>query len=163
MQAYRDISTRRAAVNYAINALVVIGAASFLPKIGAAIAVATGFGEAFVGNVFIALASSLPEVVVSIAAVRMGAIDMAIGNLFGSNLFNIFILCIDDLLFVPGPLLSVISPNHIISVLSAITMTAISIIGLTFQAEKKSLPWAWDSIAIMLIFVINIVLLYRFI
>ncbi len=157
---YSDIPLRRAALHYALNAIVVIAAASFLPKLGAEIAAVTGLGEAFVGNIFMALTSSLPEVVVSIAAVRMGAIDLAISNLFGSNLFNIFILVIDDLFYKPGPLLSVTKPTHIISAFSAIVMTAISIIGLTYQADKKVLPWGWDSIAIMLVFVANVVLLF---
>lgn len=75
------------------------------------------------GNIFIAVSTSLPEVVVSMAAVKIGAIDLAIGNLFGSNIFNIFILALDDVFFTKGPLLSFASPNHIISALSAIAMT----------------------------------------
>lgn len=157
---YSEITLRHAATHYALNAVVVIIAASFLPKIGAEIAATTGLGEAFVGNIFMALTSSLPEVIVSITAVRMGAIDLAISNLFGSNLFNIFILVIDDLFYAPGPLLSFTKPSHLISALSAIIMTAISIIGLTYQADKKVLPWGWDSIAIMLVFVVNVVLLF---
>jgi len=159
-QQYKEVSTRRVGIYYAINAVVVIVAATFLTSLGAEIAVVTGLGDTFVGNIFMALASSLPEVVVSISAVRMGAVDLAIGNLFGSNLFNIFILVIDDFLFQQGPLLSFTSPTHIISVLSAIAMTSVSIIGLTFQAEKKVLLWAWDSIVMMLIFLTNISLLF---
>ncbi|MBP2640808.1 MAG: cation transporter [Firmicutes bacterium] len=157
---YDDISTRQVATNFALNAAVVTAAATFLPKIGAEIASSTGLGETFVGNIFMALASSLPEVVVSIASVRMGAVDLAIGNLFGSNIFNILILAIDDLFFLQGPLLSLTNPAHIISAISAIAMTAISIIGLTYQAEKKTLPWGWDSIAMILVFVVNVLMLF---
>ncbi len=157
---YKDISTTRVMISYVINALVVIIAAVFLTQIGAEIAIVTGLGQTFVGNIFMAMSSSLLEVVVSIAAVRMGAVDLAIGNLFGSNLFNIFILVIDDFLFLQGPLLSFANPTHIVSVLSAIAMTTVSIIGLTFQAEKKTLPWGWDSIVMMLIFLANVSLLF---
>lgn len=48
---------------------------------------------AFVRNIFIAFSTSLPEVVVSIAAVKMDAIDLAIGNLFGSNIFKYIYPC----------------------------------------------------------------------
>lgn len=157
---YKDVPTRTAILNYCINAVVVIIAAVFLPKIGEGIAETTGLGQTFVGNIFIALSTSLPEVVVSIAAVKMGAVDLAIGNLFGSNIFNIFILAIDDLLFIKGPLLSFVNPNHIISALSAIAMTAIAIIGLTYRAEKKRLFLAWDSIGILFVYIINLMLLY---
>ncbi|MEW6213614.1 MAG: sodium:calcium antiporter, partial [Nitrospirota bacterium] len=157
---YKDISTKTAIVNYGLNAFVVIVAATFLPKIGEGIAETTGLGQTFVGNIFIALSTSLPEVVVSVAAVKIDAIDLAIGNLFGSNIFNIFILAIDDIFFIKGPLLSFADPNHIISALSAIAMTIIAIIGLTYRAEKKPLFLAWDSIGIVLVYMINLMLLY---
>lgn len=157
---YEKVPVRSAVVNYIINALFVITAAIFLPKIGEGIAEATGLGQTFVGNIFIAVSTSLPEVVVSIAAVKIGAIDLAIGNLFGSNIFNIFILALDDIFFVKGHLLSFASQNHVISALSAIAMTTIAIIGLTYRTEKKPLLLAWDSIGILLMYVINLMLLY---
>jgi len=157
---YKDILTKTAIVNYSVNAVVIIIAATFLPKIGEGIAETTGLGQTFVGNIFIALSTSLPEVVVSVAAVKIDAIDLAIGNLFGSNIFNILILAIDDIFFIKGPLLSFANPNHIISALSAIAMTTIAIVGLTYRAEKKPLLLAWDSIGILLIYLINLMLLY---
>ncbi len=157
---YEGISTKTAIVNYAFNALIVISAAIFLPKIGEGIAESTGLGQTFVGNIFIALSTSLPEVVVSMAAVKIGAIDLAIGNLFGSNIFNILILAIDDIFFINGPILSHVSQTHIISALSAIAMSIIAVIGLTYRAEKKPLFLAWDSIGISMVFIINLMLLY---
>jgi cation:H+ antiporter len=158
---YEDISLRTALTNYCMNGVIVIVAATFLPKIGEGIAEMTGLGQTFVGNIFIAFSTSIPEVVVSIAAVKIDAIDLAIGNLFGSNIFNIFILAIDDIFFVKGPILSFVNPTHIISSLSAIVMTTIAIIGLTYRAEKKRLFLAWDSIGMMLVYVVNLMLLYK--
>lgn len=157
---YREIPTRTAVLHYVVNAVIVIIAAIFLPKIGEGIAEVTGLGQTFVGNIFIAISTSLPEVVVSVAAVRMDAVDLAIGNLFGSNIFNIFILAIDDLFFIKGPILSFVQVSHAISALSAIAMTAIAVIGLTYRTEKKRLFLAWDSIGIVLVFIINLMLLY---
>jgi cation:H+ antiporter len=157
---YKDIQTKTVVINYSINAIVVIIAATFLPTIGERIAETTGLGQTFVGSIFIAVSTSLPEVVVSIAAVKMDAMDLAIGNLFGSNIFNILILAIDDFFFTKGPILSFVNPNHIISALSAIAMTTIAIIGLTYRAEKKKLLLAWDSIGILLVYVVNLMLLY---
>ncbi len=157
---YEKMSLKTAIAHYSIHAIVVVIAAIFLPGLGEAIAEATGLGETFVGNIFIAVSTSLPEVVVSIAAVKMGALNLAVGNLFGSNIFNIFILGIDDLFFIKGPLLASVNQNHAISGLSAIAMTAVAVIGLTYRAEKKKLFLAWDSIGMVLIFVINLILLY---
>ena len=159
---YADIPLRTAVMKYALNALVVIGSAIFLPRIGTGIAEQTGLGQSFVGNIFIAITTSLPEVVVCVSALKIDAVDLAIGNLFGSNVFNIFILALDDLFFVPGPLLSFASSGQVISALSAIAMTTVAVIGLTYRAEKKALPMAWESIAIVLIYVGNIMMLYMY-
>lgn len=157
---YEGISTKTAVVQYCLNAVIVIVAATFLPKIGEGIAETTGLGQTFVGNIFIAVSTSLPEVVVSFTAVKMDAVDLAIGNLFGSNIFNIFILALDDIFFIKGPILSFANQNHIISAMSAVAMTAIAVIGLTYRSMKKPLFIAWDSIGITIIYIVNLMLLY---
>jgi cation:H+ antiporter len=147
-------------LNFSASAAAVVAAAVFLPVIGKGIAVSTGLGQTFVGNILISISTSLPEVVVSIAAVRMGSVDLAIGGLFGSNLVNLgVILSADDLFFARGPILSFVDPNHIVSALSATAMTAIAVIGLTYRAEKKRLVLAWDSIGILVIYIVNLVIL----
>jgi cation:H+ antiporter len=159
---YGDIPLKTAVIQYALNAMVVIGAAIFLPRIGAGIAMQTGLGQSFVGNIFIAVTTSLPEVVVCVSALKMDAVDLAIGNLFGSNIFNVFILAVDDLFFIHGPLLSFASNGQVVSALSAIAMATIAVISLTYRAEKKALPMAWDSITIVLIYIGNVMLLYMY-
>jgi cation:H+ antiporter len=157
---YQDISRRRAFTIYAVNALIVIGAATYLPHIGDRIAEMTGLGRTFAGSIFIALTTSLPELVVSFVAVRMGAVDLAVGNLFGSNLFNLGILAMDDILYTKGPLLTQVSGNHLITVVAAITMTAIAVIGLTYRAGRKFFFLSADSFGIGVVYVIAIWLLY---
>ncbi|MGE5892636.1 MAG: sodium:calcium antiporter [bacterium] len=157
---YSHISTARAVTAYAVNAGIVIAAALFLPAIGGKIAEMSGLGQTFVGTILIAISTTLPELTVSVSAVRIGAVDLAIGNLLGSNIFNIFILALDDIFFLGGPLLSVADNTHIISALSAIAMTAITVIGLTYRAEKKQLFLAWDSLGVIIIYLINLMLLY---
>lgn len=158
--AYADITLKEAMLKYAVNAAVVIVAAVFLPGIGKELAVATGLGETFVGNIFLAISTSLPEVTTSFAAVRMGAVDLAIGNLFGSNLFNILILAIDDFFFLKGPLLSAVEPNQVIPALSATAMTAVAIIGLTYRSQEKPLFLAWDSVCLIGLYLVNLMVLY---
>jgi len=158
---YQHISKARALAMYVLNAVVLVGAATYLPHLGEQIAELTGLGQTFVGNILIALSTSLPEVAVSVAAVRIGAIDMAVGNLFGSNLFNIAVLALDDILYVKGPLLLWISSSHIIAAISAICMTAIAIIGLTYRTTtKKPLFFSWDSLGILGIYGVATFLLY---
>lgn len=158
---YGNITMKRTIFMYAINSILIIAASLYLPDIGQGIAEQTGLGQTFVGNLFIALSTSLPEVVVSITAVRMGAIDLAFGNLFGSNLFNLAILGIEDLFYTKGSLLANVTTNHLIPTFSALMMTATGVIALSFRAKKKALPLGWDTIAIALVYIISTYLLYN--
>jgi cation:H+ antiporter len=157
---YEAVSTKKAVIIYSINALVVIASAVSLPTIGKGLATTTGLGQTFIGNVFIAVSTSLPEVVVSLAAVKIGAVDLAVGNLLGSNLFNIFILAIDDFFFIKGPILYYVSSRHVISALTAVAMTGVVCIGITYRLEKKTLLLPWDSIGILILFITNLMMLY---
>jgi cation:H+ antiporter len=157
---YEKISKAKAYQIYGLNALLTVGAAVYLPSLGERIAEVTGLGQTFVGNIFIALSTSLPELVVSIATLKIGAVDMAFGNIFGSNLFNIAILAVDDFFYTNGPILAHVSANHLVSSSAAISMTAVAAIGLTYRASKKWLFFAWDSLAILAIYIFAISILY---
>lgn len=139
----------------AVHAVLIVGAGSFLPGIGESIAEITGLGQSFVGNAFIAISTSLPEIVVTLAAVRIGAYDMAIGNLFGSNMFNILILAIDDAAYLKGPILNHVSEGHLAAAMAAIIMSAVAIAGLTYRVSRKALFVHWDSASIIVIYVLG--------
>jgi cation:H+ antiporter len=64
----------------------------------------SGLGQTFVGTLVLALVTSLPELVVSLESVRLGSVDMALGNIVGSNLFNLTILAMCDLACLRGSL-----------------------------------------------------------
>ncbi len=61
-----------------------------------------------------AVVTSLPELVTTLAAIKIGAEDMAIGNLFGSNLFNMFAIGLTDLFYTQGRFLAVIDPSFVL-------------------------------------------------
>lgn len=147
-------SRRRVYFLYALNAVFIIAAATWLPHLGDRISKITGLGNTFVGSLFVALSTSLPELVITIGAMRIGAVDLALGNLFGSNLFNIGILAVDDLLYVKGALLMNISGSHLVSALAAMMMSAVAVIGLTYRTNRKFLFLAWDSAGIVTIYLI---------
>jgi len=155
------MTLRAAIIRYVAAATLLVAAAAYLPASAEQLAELTGLGQSFVGSLFVAAATSLPEIVVSTAAFRMGAVDMAAANLFGSNIFNIAVLGVDDLLYTRGALLAGISPVHLVSLLAALVMTAITVIGLTYRAQRKRFRLSWDSIAIVSVYVIGITLLWR--
>lgn len=157
---YNAVTLKRAVVGYAVNAAVVVGAAIFLPRIAEGIATMTGLGTTFVGTIFVAMSTSLPELTVTIASFRLGAIDTAVGNLFGSSLFNMAILAVDDLFYVKSPLLAVVEKQHLIAVMSAVAMTGLAVAGLIYRSPKKRYRLSWDTFGIFLVFVVNVILLY---
>jgi len=158
--ANAHVSLRSALVRYGVAAVFVVGAALSLPVLGAGLARETGLGEAFVGSLFIAITTSLPEIVVSIAAVRMGALELGIGNVLGSNLFNLLVLGLDDVFYTEGPLLSAVDPSHLISAQAVVLMNAILLIGLTEQVLTKRFRVAWDTGAIAVVYACAVWLTY---
>jgi cation:H+ antiporter len=143
---------RRSIVLCAGTALVLVAAAVYLPRSAERIAEETGIAQTIAGSLLVAAATSLPECAVSVAAARLGALDMAAANLLGSNLFNVAILGIDDLLYTRGPLLEAVHSSHGISAVGATLMTAIAVIGFTYRASHKRYVLSWDSIASVLVY-----------
>lgn len=150
------LTLRQAVARYMAAAAVVVGAAVALPFIAADIAEAMGWSQGFVGTSLIAMTTSLPELTVTYAAWRMKAIDLAIGNLIGSNLFNLAILAVDDLLFLPGPLLSNIAVTHAVSAFAAIAMSGTVIVALMAPPRARVLNLvSWTSALLVLLFFAN--------
>lgn len=158
---YAKVSLKRAASLYTLNAVIIVAAASLLPFIADKISARTGLGDSFVGTFFVAMVTTLPELTVSVSSIQRKAYDLAIGNLLGSNMFNLMLLAIDDILFKGGPLLSHISQSHAVTALMAVLMTAIALIGITYRPEAKAVyRFGWDSFAMIAVGLFNMYLLY---
>ncbi|MDL1970217.1 MAG: sodium:calcium antiporter [Candidatus Desulfofervidaceae bacterium] len=158
--SYTDISLSSSLQKFSLSALVIVIAATWLPKVGAALATATGLGQTFIGSILIAFSTSLPEVVVSLSALRLGNVDMAVSNLVGSNLINLCLLAIYDVLFLAGPLLAFVHKNQLINVFSAIMMASIFISELNLHPRKKILFLSFGSWAIISVYLLNLGVLY---
>lgn len=154
-------SLRQLVMWYSVFALITIIAALFIPHFAEKIAIQTGLGNSFVGTIFIAASTSLPEIAVSVAAVRFGSVDLAIANLFGSNIFNILILAIDDFFYTRGILLKDASEGHIVSAFSCLIMNALAIAGFTYRTPKKRFLMAIDAFLILVVYFVSMILLYR--
>lgn len=160
---YQHVTLRQAGIGYGMAALVVVAAGIWLPFVGKTLAQQMGWGEGFVGTLFVAAVTSLPEAAVSVSAVRLGALDMALGNLFGSNLFNMAILAIDDIAYLPGPLLSGVSPAHAVSALSAMMMSGIAIVGLFYRPKKRVFRTVgWASLFLLSVYLFNTFAIYLY-
>ena len=129
----------QAIARFVLAALVVVLAGLWLPFAAIDLAHAMGWNRSFVGSLFVAMATTLPELAVTLSALRLGALDMAIGNLLGSNLFNVTIIAVDDLFYRQGALLADVSLVHAVSAASAIVMTGLAMVGLFFRPRDRVL------------------------
>lgn len=158
---YAHIPLKRAVLAYSINALAVIVVATWLPFLADDIAEATGLGDRLVGTIFVSVATTLPELVVSISSIRIGAYDLAIGNLFGSNMFNLALLAIDDIFYRNGPLLQEVSPMHALTALAGVLMSSIAVISMAYRQERKHfVVFGWDSLTMLCLWILNTYILF---
>ncbi len=138
---YEGESLSRSVAIYLIAASIVVGTAIWLAHTGDRVADAMGWEASFVGTQFLALSTSLPEMAASYAALRLGAPELAITNVLGSNLFNMgFVLFLDDVAFTEGVLWSGIADIHILTAVVAIIMTAIVVVGIQTSSWRRPAP-----------------------
>ncbi len=135
-------------------ALTILLAAPPLASSADNLAVATGLGASFFGTLFIAFVTSLPELVVSIAAIRLAAFDLVVGNIFGSNAFNMAALVVLDLFYSKGSVFLVLSSIHAVTGLFIIVISTVAIMGLVFRSEKRYLLLEPDA-GLILVLVIS--------
>jgi cation:H+ antiporter len=135
---YEELPARTVYLRFALAAAAVIGAGIWLSFIGGEIAGTYGWHASFVGSLFLAITTSVPELVVTIAALHLGAIDMAVADILGSNMFNIAIITPADIFYRRGPILSLVSSAHLMTAVVAIVMGLLVIAGLRFRRRRKA-------------------------
>jgi len=158
-------SLRHALIGFAAAAAMLLLLTPLLVSSSIAIAEETGLGTGFVGVALVGIVTSLPEVMTTISAARIGAYDLAIGNLFGSNLFNVFALGLVDFFFTDGRFLAEVSPAMTIAGMLALIMTTLALLGnlarnLTRGGTRRLIIDA-DALLIAVIYVLGMILLYN--
>jgi len=146
---------------FIITALFIVGAGIWLANLGKEIAEVTSWGESFVGSLFLAVITSLPEVVVAGTALKIGALDMAIGALLGSNMFNLAIIPLTDIFYRSGPILKAVSSTNLLAAGIVIALTIITLGGLLYRSRKKVPRFSPDSLLVITIYLIGMYYLFK--
>lgn len=155
-------SLRRSVIWFGGAALLLVIVMPWLVGSANEIAIMTGVGEGFVGVALVAFVSTMPELVATITAVRMKVYDLAIGNLFGSNMFNMFALGAVDFLFTEGRFLGKISAEFVLVGFIGLLMNVMALIGNQSRIRRKLLFFLeLDAAALVLVFVAGMVLIYN--
>ena len=145
------MTLKKALIGFAACAAAILVAGPFMASAAGTLADESGLGKTFVGTTLVALSTSLPELVSSIAALRLGALDLAIGNVFGSNAFNMILLVPLDFLH-NEPLFADVSQQHAMTCMATILATLVVIMGQLYRVESRVRfiePDAWLVIAIV--------------
>jgi len=146
---------------FLVAAAVIIVAAPLFASSAVRIAELTGLATSFIGTLLVGVTTSLPEVVTSIAALRLGAIDLAVGNLFGSNAFNMVIFVPLDLVAGGVPVLAAVSAVHAVTALMAIVMMAVALGAMVYRTKVPGANVDTFAVLLVAIYVVGMYFVYR--
>jgi cation:H+ antiporter len=155
-----DESLASLCIKLAAVAAVVFAAGFLLSMTGEALAEQTGLGTSFVGFLLVGVSTSLPELSTITAAIRMKRHEMAVGDILGSNLFNLLLIFLTDVVYVGEPVLNHAGRFEIVAALLAIVMTGILLLGLLERRDRTFLGMGYDSAAMIVVFLGGVVILY---
>jgi cation:H+ antiporter len=154
------LSLKRALLGFAVATAVLVIVTPYLVRSADQIGTITGLSAGFIGATLLAIVTSLPELVATIAALRIGAFDLAVGNLFGSNLFNMFALGLTDVLYLRGRFIAEIDPGFAIIGLLGLLLTSMGLIGNIARVERRFFFLEADALLILVIYFLSMWFLY---
>ncbi len=130
----------------------VLGVAGFVvSQCAPPMATALGLSATAIGALVTAVATSLPELVTTLAAVRRGAAQLAVGGIIGGNTFDVLFLTLSDIVYRDGSLYHAVGPQDLFWIMVSLLMTAILLLGLV--ARERSGPGGIGVESVLLIVV----------
>jgi len=159
------ISTSGIFARYFVVALVICWAGLNLSAAGDRISDQYGMGSTFVGVIFLAVATSLPELTVAISSARRGLYEMIIGNIFGANMFNVLVIACSDALYRSGSIAGVTARGDqalqgTVTVSFAGVMTCLAIYGVLARSNTRLWRITIPSALILVLYLTMTCLLY---
>jgi len=146
--------------------IIIVTASHFLAKSADIISFKTGLGQSLVGVVLLATATSLPELGTGVSSVTFfDAPDLAAGDAFGSNLLNLLIIGLLDLISRKDPILTMVNATAVLVGALGIGMIAIAVSGIVIHSMTTTTStWPISPVSIVLIiaFVFSVFMIYRF-
>ena len=154
-----DVSLTRLWFEFILYAFILALAGYLIAQAGVFIAFKTGLSESLVGGLFTAVSTSLPELVVTVAAVRRGALTLAVGGIIGGNCFDLLLLAFSDIAFRSGSIYAVISQRQVFVISLTILMTGVLLLGLLQREKYGFANIGFESVLILLLYISGIGLL----
>lgn len=155
-----DYSTQGLVLRTGAVALAIFAAGWVLSSTAETLAEQTGLGQSFFGAVFVAIATSLPEVSTVVAAMRLKRYVMAVSDILGTNLFDIALVLVVDLAFVGPAVLGEMGDFSILAGILGILVTAIYMAGLLERRDPAIAGVGFDSLAVTVVYLGGLGLLF---
>jgi cation:H+ antiporter len=152
-------SNARLAAEFAGLAAITAGAGYGVSQFGIALSRQTGLSETTVGGLFTAISTSLPELVTSIAAVRAGALNLAVGGVIGGNAFDTLFLAFADIAYRDGSLYHQFNSQHLFVVALAILMTGTLLLGMLRREASGFAGIGFESVSILALYTAGVAVL----
>lgn len=153
-EAEQDISPALASLLIRFLLLtIVLGISGWvLSKIGAQLSLRLGISATFVGALMTAVATSLPELITVLAAVRRGAVQLAVGGIIGGNTFDVLFLTLADAGYRQGSIYHAITKDDLFWVAVGLVMNGVLLIGLIVRQRNGPARIGAESLTILLIY-----------
>jgi cation:H+ antiporter len=147
--AGRRARLRGALWTFALAAAALVVVTPLLVLSAEALSIESGLSQTFIGTLLVGITTSFPEMAATVAAVRLGAVDLAVGNIFGSNAFNMCVLLFMDIAYVDGPVLAAVSRAHVLTAQLAALSLSFGLLGLMSRLEQRSAVTRFGSILVV--------------
>ncbi|TWT03355.1 sodium:calcium antiporter [Planococcus sp. CPCC 101016] len=147
-----SLSPKAAIVRFIVAALVILAAGTALSITGDQIAIITGIGSSFIGSFLIAAATSLPEAISVFVALRLSNVNMAVGAILGSNIFNMIILALSDPVYTAGPIMLDVSGANMIIAVGVLIMSLLALYSLYRKKSASVFSYALPSLIILIVY-----------
>ncbi len=150
-------SPRNAWIGFGVSVAVVIVAGRYLASSADSIAEISGISKSFVGVLLVSIVTTLPEASVTIAATLRKSYGIVIGNVYGSNAFNVSIIFFADLFHGKEPLLRSMATTHYVAAAAAL---GLMLMGYVILRSCQTQAMAWGRVLTPAIPVVYIGALY---
>nr|WP_211116434.1 hypothetical protein [Glycomyces buryatensis] len=163
VQAEHDAFAGRAAAwlwsRFALTAAGVVVSGWAVARAGESLVASTGMEAGFVGGVLMGVVNALPETVAAIAAVRRGALTLAVAAVIGGNCLDALNLVIGDLAFRDGSLFHHATGDQLFLTTAALLMTAVLLGGLLVRQRRGWWRLGFDGVVLAAIYLSAVLVL----
>ncbi len=137
---------------FAVAALVIAVFGYTLARSGVAIAEITGMSQTVLGGIFTAISTSFPELVTAIAAVKLGALTLAVSDIVGGNAFDVIFLAVADVAYREGSLYHAMGDRSTFLITVTILLTSVLLLGLIRREKHGIANIGFESVLVLLIY-----------